>query len=192
MKNFEELLNPARMKEFMWPNFIAGGALRDSWFGKEVVDVDWFIGVYPETFKECGAWGWFTIQAGSVYSGHGTGLVFENNGTSFVPGSDFISGTSKDMPGLNVILVPWDEDHEDTTDKSSKALAEKVIDTFPVSISQIAYIPSTEEWVIHDEFKKTLKTGVLTANKDTDIKYINKIYPKYVDIFGSGHFAWRK
>lgn len=193
MKKFEELLDPARMKEFIWPNFIAGGALRDSWFGKEMVDVDWFIGIYRDTFEECGKCGKFTITTGSVRYGAEYGLVFENNGTSFVPGSDFISGICKDMPGLNVILLPWDEDNATTTSESSKALAEKIIDTFPVSISQIAYIPATEEWVIHDEFKKTLDTGVLTAAigaRDVE-NYMYKIYPKYYDIFGNGKNKWR-
>jgi hypothetical protein len=193
MKNFEELLDPAKMKEFIWPNFIAGGCLRDAWYEKEMVDVDWFIGVYQTTFDDIGNAGDFSLYDGSLIPRATTkGVNFKNNGTSFVPGSDFISCTSKDMPGLNIIVLPWEEDHLPSTSASSKALAEKTINTFPVSISQIAYIPSSEEWVLHDEFKKTLDTGICYVNSKTETKYLRKIWPKYDDLFG-GHMksCWR-
>ena len=182
-------------KEFIWPVVIAGGALRDSWYDKEPVDVDVFVGAYKQTIESAldqghffaclnsdGKLSDFTIYAHS--SRHCSPVMFTidtGEHASGAPGTLFASGRNHiDAPGINIILRPFEElsgrtTVEDETDK----MVEGMLDEFPASISKIAYSPTLEKWYIHPDFEETAETGVIKIKSDITSKYLHKLYPKY-------------
>lgn len=184
LTDFKEWLPEIDFDRFPYPMLVAGGALRDSWFEKDVTDVDLFIGVPGDLIKECWNNKEFAIHYDLAlravnyirFSARPFAKSFINFKVDFdgeYDAGDFVSGRSSTHPGLNVILF----EHEGT----EKELADKLFDKFPCSISRIAWSPKSDEWYIHDSFKKSACDKVIGFHgtvKYND-KYYKKIYPKY-------------
>lgn len=184
-KTFAEWLPEIDFAFLPYPALVAGGALRDSWFGREVNDVDLFIGVSAALLTDC-----WTAKKFAV-NGHGVTPVnylrfagarpkfinFEVDFDGEYDAGDFVSGRSTQKPGLNVILFVMPEG------SGEKELADALFEKFPCSISRIAWSPRSDEWFICDSFKHSEATRVIEfhANADTMVggKYYKKIFPKY-------------
>lgn len=192
--NFEDWLPELDLNKLDYPVLVAGGALRDSWFGKDVTDVDVFIGVSKRLLEDCWKRKKFAISKASRYiiadnyttvtprppsfpttSPRGF-LNFEVDSEGDYDAGDFVSGRCHDKPGLNVILIACDAfPHEE------QFMADMLFDKFPCSISRIAWSPKTDKWYIHDSFTASEKTRTIYFDKSISInsKYYKKIYPKY-------------
>jgi hypothetical protein len=173
---------------FMWPVVIAGGALRDSWYDKEPVDVDVFIGIYKSTIEKALEHGFFYVNKNYAGEINDISVGVASSGMKFsidtgehasgAPGTLFASGRNDiDAPGINVILHEFEEEGE-IPDETAK-MVEKMFDEFPASISKIAYSPTLEKWYIHPDFEETAETSVIKVKSDITAKYIHKLYPKY-------------
>ena len=192
---FKEWLPEIDFNSFPYPMLVAGGALRDSWFEKDVTDVDLFIGVPGDLIREC----WeakkfsvhrdgYVVRPSSWISVSIPSALRVNNFINFkvdfdgeYDAGDFVSGRSSTHPGLNVILF----EHEGT----EKELADKLFDKFPCSISRIAWSPKSDEWYIHDSFKKSASTKIIGFHESVvyGTKYYSKIFPKYAGEWGMTH-----
>lgn len=166
------------------PILIAGGCLRDALFDKEVKDIDVFIGVSEGELEECRGEASFTIMASdATYAGIMSGWLsasaipdfprdirFHVNSDDTYPLGEFLSGTSEQVPGLNVIL---------TKHKSVSEMWEWMKETFPCSISQIAYNPTNGDLMWTDAFEVSARTKVIEFPVHVTQKYEDKIFPKY-------------
>lgn len=174
------------MPHFLWdymahPVCVAGGCLRDAWFDKPIKDVDVFIGVHEDVLKEFHATGSFTMAGSSLFrSPLSFGPSFVTNYTFTFDGDieeydpdQFLSATCEDAPGVNIIL------RRCNSVVSDNQFAEELIEGFPCSISQIAWLPKTDEWVIHDEFLYTAETNTISIYPECPQNYANRILAKY-------------
>lgn len=199
MTLLEKFLDPDIGEDFNWPYVIAGGCLRDSFFGKEVVDVDLFVALPKTRLEEIKKAGEFYV---SYYDGGGESprsiwdrfpgdagsTAFKiDSGDGYDELGDFISGKNPEHPGLNIILREY-KDTWSATGAECAAFATELIETFPCSISKVAWFPPTDTWWFSEDFKKTLETKVVEFTGGTTDKYYKKIYPKYDDLFP--HAIW--
>ena len=174
-------------KDFMWPVVIAGGALRDSWYDKEPVDVDIFIGMYKSTIEKALEDGFFYVnrnysgEINDISLGDSAGIKFfvdTGEHASGAPGTLFVSGRSHtEAPGINIILHEFEEGGEipDETDK----MVAKMFEEFPASISKIAYSPTLEKWYVHPDFEETERTNIIKCKMGITSRYTKKLWPKY-------------
>lgn len=182
---FAEWLPEIDFDIFPYPILVAGGALRDSWFGKEVNDVDLFIGVPSRLLTECWLSKKFAVGKHGVSPNNylrfacsrPSSINFTVDFDGEYEAGDFVSGRSTEKPGLNVILFEMPEG------SGEKELADALFEKFPCSISRIAWSPRSDAWFICDSFKHSEATRVIEfhANADTMVggKYYKKIFPKY-------------
>lgn len=198
----ETFISGADMGGFIWPFVIAGGSLRDSWFGKEVNDLDVFVAIPDSRMNDVRKQGWFNLimdETGLPHSIFATSPVvkgqgavkFFQDGADFYDSSKFISGKSPEVPGVNIILrsiedipplyVPAGVYY--TSLMQEEELVEALFQEFPCSISRIAWHPVHNKWWIHKSFEESLNTKVVMFHHNVTDKYYKKIFPKYKDIF---------
>lgn len=180
-----ELAPEIKWEEMTQPLCVAGGCLRDAWFDKPVKDIDVFVGLHETLLKQLYAAGGFVLRGSSFYPmgigrrllrGLSTrkGYVFVLNGDNDKYEMDkFLSATCKDLPGLNLILRVC---NSIVTDRQ---FAEELIEEFPCSISQIAWLPKTDEWVLHTEFQLSEVKRLIRFYERCPSEYYDRIREKY-------------
>lgn len=187
----EKFVTGIDMDSFCWPYVIAGGALRDSWFDKPVNDVDVFVAVPPFIMKEAREKGWVAIYMETPTVSRPVTVGFTPckgdiklymDGSTDYPEGEFVSFRSSEHPGLNIIFRKFNN-KACTREEEVDSLVKTLFEEFPCSISKLAYHPPLDKWWVDDEFKETLKTGVVVFSDDVTEKYRNKIFPKYKDMF---------
>lgn len=109
--------------------------------------------------------GWSMLSISSGYKS----FEFKSDGAPYGY-SSFLSTQCPDLPGVNLIVVegPFN------TYKATR----KLIESFPVSISQVAYIPKTEELVYTDVFARSVSDRTVRYSPGV---YANRIFNKYTD-----------
>lgn len=168
--------------------FIAGGAIRDSLFGKPVKDLDvfqWFYGG-KTALGEVASKGLVHYTSAGIITGWDYGIsgrtkpfiAFHKSPIPYGESTEFCSMYSSDVPGVNLILIP-----ESPGVGELRKCILKFISNFPVSISQVAYLPSDDELIFTEDFAKSAETKVV---KFRDGDYANRIYSKYSD------WEWRR
>lgn len=191
----ERVISKDAWTHFLWPMVIAGGALRDSWFGKDVKDIDVFIQVYegqlatynrPTVYLETEGDRFFSVAPSKL--GKWPTIELHKDGNPDYEVHNFLSFTSPEIPGVNFILreglkkpvhgTPGKMPH-DERDEFVKELFEE----FPCSISKIAWHPASDTWWFDPEFEESVATKTIYFKGDTPAKYRNKIYPKYIHTF---------
>lgn len=190
----ERVISKDAWTHFLWPMVIAGGALRDSWFGKDVKDIDVFIQLYEghlqsynkeEIYLQVDGKNFLGVSHNGSVSGIDP-ITLYNDGNTDYEAHNFLSFTSPDIPGVNFILreglkkpvhgTPGKMPH-DERDEFVKELFEE----FPCSISKIAWHPASDTWWFDPEFEESVATKTIYFKGDTPAKYRNKIYPKYIN-----------
>lgn len=174
-------LDPDKAKRAVWPWVVAGGALRDSWVGAEPKDIDVFMWLYSVVFKSLNENGEVIVTSeGDVHNAtsRAAGCLFKKKGGSYGIGGGFASFTSEEMPGINLILLPWPEGVEGEGDKKvEEELADLVpllLDTFPCSLAQVAWWPGMDMWWTTDKFKTSMSEEVVFVEWcDNGEKYYN-------------------
>lgn len=148
---------------------VAGGCLRDAWFGKDIKDIDVFYELAEGTYRAAHDNGWHVMlgKDGKLYK-----FIIDKEGDYEI--GNFLSGKCPEIPGLNVIFRSGEK-----TPQPERDFAEGLLAGFPASISQIAWSPVTDEWYIHDEFLKTAETKIIKFYENNTDKYFNKINEKY-------------
>lgn len=173
---------------------IAGGAIRDSVFGKEIKDVDVFVGVNDGLFSKLISSPTATlIFAGGKYkcmgmlsyvppvSSDSVILLRKSTNEYYGKSSDFISYQSDELPGLNVIVV----DHKGV--KDNKKWIGALLQTFPASISKIALDLEDGEMIMTEDFIKTFKTKKILYTEWCPPEYRSRLMEKYHSIDGWMH-----
>lgn len=148
---------------------VAGGCLRDAWFGKDIKDIDVFYEVAEDNYRAAYALGYWVMIGtdGNTYK-----FILDKEGDYEI--GNFLSGRCPELPGLNIIFRSGPR-----TPGPEREFAERLIEGFPASISQIAWSPGTDEWYIHPEFLKTADTKIIKFYENNTDKYFNKINEKY-------------
>lgn len=181
----DDWFDPVKFGDFDHPFVIAGGCLRDTYFGKDVVDVDVFIGIEKYKMDQIrGNKRFLLIASGpadkdpymfitNYDDAHDSDdRVFEVDGDPDYPEAGFVSGRCSEIPGLNIILKEIDPDD------GVAEMVEEMFKTFPCSISKIAYSPMEDKLYVDDSFYESVSTNTIQFY-DADEKYIKKIMPKY-------------
>lgn len=163
--------------------FIAGGAIRDSLFGKPVKDLDVFQWLYGSktTLADVARRGIVHYTSAGTITGwdHGISgrtkpfIAFHKSPTPYGESTEFCSMYSNDVPGVNLILIP-----ESPGVGTLRKSVLKFISNFPVSISQVAYLPAEDELIYTEAFAESAETKVV---KYISGDYANRIYSKYAD-----------
>lgn len=180
----ERVLECFGSKQGKWPWCIAGGALRDSWFDKEVKDVDLFIWKTKGYFDDHLTQNYFYLAINGDsphYNWDGIGYRFEKQGEEYGT-SHFMSFRSDEVPGLNIILLRWPEklDYGIREVDCDKVVPE-LLASFPASISKIAYNSQWDKWWIDPDFDEGLKSNTIFCEGDRNGReyYLKKLWDKY-------------
>lgn len=170
---------------------IAGGAIRDSLYGKPIKDVDLFIGVSEglyEVLKDCEYAQLAIDNHRDILMGimtrtskHGTMVLKKNTKSYYGKRPDFISYQSIDNPELNVIVV----EHKDV--KTNKEWIGKLLQTFPASISKVALDLEDGEMIMTEDFIETLLNKKILYTQWCPSEYRSRLMEKYHNIDGWVH-----
>lgn len=176
------------------PGIVAGGVLRDLYFGKPVNDVDLFIPCssrFLDVIRQARAAHLeldrtsmivdLRAMAAFTVGGrrHGDLVNLSVDGGEYYAKSNFLSLRSTSIPGLNIILVD--------TPLIGLPFVEELFSTFPASLSRIAYDPKSNVTYMDKSFIESAQTKVITLHPIGGADYYRKKlhtkYPEWACVF---------